>query len=76
MKATRAWVDLRNSSPHASRRHGKIYVALIYSGLGDRSQAFEWLEKAYAFARPAPPTHEFAAGAVRKSPHFGTPKLL
>lgn len=25
-----------------------VYMALVYTGMGDKSQAFEWLEKAYA----------------------------
>ena len=30
-----------------------VWVAVVYSGLGDRDQAFEWLEKAYRERRPA-----------------------
>ena len=44
-EAERILARLREIS--ARRYVPAVYMALVYTGLGDKSQAFEWLEKAY-----------------------------
>jgi tetratricopeptide (TPR) repeat protein len=64
--------QLQEMSTDKSRYVPSLYIALIYIGLGDKDQAFAWLDKAYSERSeylvylPTEPT----AAPLRKDPRF------
>jgi serine/threonine-protein kinase len=64
--------QLQQMSTDKSRYVPSLYIALIYIGLGDKDQAFAWLDKAYSERSeylvylPTEPT----AAPLRKDPRF------
>jgi tetratricopeptide (TPR) repeat protein len=58
----------------AKKRHVSSYaIATIYAGLGDRSDAFEWLEKAYQERSPGMTwlKVEPMLDSIRSDPRYG-----